>query len=263
MRKQDTPDFNHYQHNAPEFTEEILWHRVYAVGAASLLVVALIGWGLYAALGGASEDRSEAPFNEAPFNVEALAPTAALPAVDSASAAASNESEATQAPLKDQATSTPSTLEATAAAAEVATPAPDESAPIEPASAQPVAQQPDNNKAFAVKLSILSQDITDAALTNAINDLEPATKLASTEDLGNGFLKLYFYTDLQGRAGDTLLYSWYRNDKRVARIRIPVGSDRWRSHASKNISANMRGDWKVIVTDRQSKTLATAEFYLK
>ncbi|WP_290581107.1 DUF2914 domain-containing protein [Ketobacter sp.] len=250
MRKQDTPDFNHYQHNAPEFTEEILWHRVYAAGAAALLVVALIGWGLYAALGGASEDRSEAPFNEAPFNVEALAPTAALPAL-------TEEPEV----VEPQAGVEP--------AAEVATPGPAEQpAPIESTSAQPVAPQsvapqPGNNKEFAVKLSILSQDITDAALTNAMSDLEPATKLTSTEDLGNGFLKLYFYTDLQGRAGDALLYSWYRNDKRVARIRIPVGSDRWRSHASKNISANMRGDWKVVVTDRQSKTLATAEFYLK
>ncbi len=96
-----------------------------------------------------------------------------------------------------------------------------------------------------------------------MQELEPARVLDSTAALQDGFLKLYFYTDLQGHAGDTLIYSWYRNDKRVAKVRIPVGSDRWRSHASKNISAEMRGDWKVEVTDRRGNTLATSTFYLK
>ena len=268
MSKKELPEFNHYQQSAPEYTEEVLWHRVYAVAAAAVLLVAFIGWGIYVAL----KDETES------FNVDALAPTAALP--EQTEPAIAEKAE----PSGEDLVATEATdVEAEAVdnvAAEIQPPETDliETADqeiVEPAgisTAETTASTPQvaveksqsaDASEFAVKLKILSADITDAALTDNMKGLEPASKLTNTADLEDGFLKLYFYTDLQGHAGDTLVYSWYRNDKRVAKIRIPVGSDRWRSHASKNLSANMRGDWKVVVTDRKSNTLATAEFYLK
>ena len=256
MSNKELPEFNHYQQSAPEYTEEILWHRVYAVVAAAMLVVALLGWGLYVAL----KDEPES------FNVDALAPTAALPA-EAANEIVASTALVESAEIEVEAETVEAAVENVAVEIEAPAPAVIETADlekVEPAdlSAQAESQAADNSE-FAVKLKILSADITDAALTDHMNGLEPAAKLTNTANLQDGFLKLYFYTDLQGHAGDTLIYSWYRNDKRVAKIRIPVGSDRWRSHASKNLSANMRGDWKVVVTDRKSNTLATAEFYLK
>ena len=272
MSKKELPEFNHCQHSAPEYTEEVLWHRVYAVVAAALLLVALLGWGIYVAL----KDEPES------FSVDALAPTAALPAeaepTVSVKTESSTENLATGVNGITASTALVDSTEVEAetdenVAAEIQVPEPvaaevetADQEIVEPAGLSTVDM--DDSKAadakdFAVKLQILSSDITDAALTDKMDGLEPAAKLTNTANLQDGFLKLYFYTDLQGHAGDTLIYSWYRNDKRVAKVRIPVGSDRWRSHASKNLSAKMRGDWRVVVTDRKSNTLATAEFYLK
>lgn len=281
MSKKELPEFNHYQQSAPEYTEEVLWHRVYAVVAAALLLVALLGWGIYVAL----KDEPES------FSVDALAPTAALPAEAEPAVSVQTESSTENlAPGVNEITASAALVDSSGvetetdeniaveiqvpepAAAEVETTNQEivKPADISTEEAVPSAKlvETDDSKAadakdFAVKLQILSSDITDAALTDQMDGLEPAAKLTNTANLQDGFLKLYFYTDLQGHAGDTLIYSWYRNDKRVAKVRIPVGSDRWRSHASKNLSANMRGDWKVVVTDRKSNPLATAEFYLK
>lgn len=264
MSKTELPEFNHYQHSAPEYTEEVLWHRVYAVVAAALLVVAVLGWGIYAAL----KDEPEA------FSVDALAPTAALPpAVQANTDIAVETDNALESATENTVVEANESEEPNIETGIIATTLPENTEPVAPSTEPAPAQKPivtasgespsAESNDFAVKLKILSADITDAALTDHMQGLEPADKLTSTENLQDGFLKLYFYTDLEGHAGDTLIYSWYRNEKRVAKVRIPVGSDRWRSHSSKNLSANMRGDWKVVVTDRKSNTLATAEFYLK
>ena len=258
-KNRDLPDFNHYQHNAPEYTEEILWHRVYAVAAAVALLLALLVWGIYVAL--KSDDVDV-------LNVDTLAPTAAIPSTadtetTTSSAPLTVESEQQTLALVTEATRPLSQEEIPASTSpEGNAPQPtDQSETSQESTAATVTAPVDNP--FDVHVTILSNDITDAALTDTMNGLEPGSVLNDTSALQEGFLKLYFYTDLTGHAGDTLIYNWYRNDKRVAKVRVPVGSDRWRSHASKNISATMRGEWKVVVTDRKANTLASAAFYLK
>lgn len=266
MTDQQTPEFNHIQHNAPEYTEEILWHRVYAVGGAFVLVLTLLAWGLYAIFSSTgSSDES--------FRVETFAPSASIPQTEMGSEVEIN-AETKQSNVKheeaaaiqvEKDTSITTLLENSndsppiVTKPEAVTNSAQEAAAAPAAAVPPVVEPAD----YPVAISIQNQDITHAALTDRMNGLEPARELSSTANLDEGFLKLYFYTDLSGRAGDILTYSWYRNDKRIARIRVPVGSDRWRSHASKNISANMRGDWKVVVTDRKGNTLATSTFSLK
>lgn len=266
MTDQQTPEFNHIQHNAPEYTEEILWHRVYAVGGAFVLVLTLLALGLYTIFSSTgSSDES--------FRVETFAPSASIPQTEMGSeveiSAETKPNDVKQEVVaaieveKDAATATPmentNDRPQTVTKPEAVTNSAQEASAV-PAAAEPPAAKPAD---YPVVISIQNQDITHAALTDRMNGLEPARELSSTADLDDGFLKLYFYTDLSGRAGDILTYSWYRNDKRIARIRVPVGSDRWRSHASKNISANMRGDWKVVVTDRKGNTLVTSTFSLK
>jgi len=263
MTEKNTPEFNHYQHNAPEYTEEVLWHRVYAVAATVLLVVALSGWGLYNLF------KSDEPGN-APFKVEALAPSAAIPTAEDPAQTTTTTTEPAAAANAVADTEEAEPEETVAITSEAVTDEPVEVTP-EPADNRTesdtmavIDHTPSAaDDSYQVKVTILNADITHAALTDRIKELEPAREINSTTALDDGFLKLYFYTDLSGRAGDTLTYSWYRDEKRVARVRIPVGSDRWRSHASKNISAKMRGSWKVVVTDRKGETLATSEFYLK
>lgn len=262
MDKNEPQEFNHYQHNAPEYTEEILWHRVYAVIGGIALIIALLGWGVFALM----SDRNPEPV----FSVDSLAASGAIPAAEITAAQADPEAVKVDLIAQEQVaepqTSNPiiDTQEPEPLLAAENIDEPGELEPVELAPAA-VSSAPDTAEPeirHKVDTTIFNADITHAALTNTMRDLEPATELTTTDDLGDGFIKLYFYTDLQGHAGDTLIYSWYRNDKRVAKVRIPVGSDRWRSHASKNISANMRGSWKVVVTDRKGHALAESHFYL-
>lgn len=235
---EQTPEFNHYQNSAPEFTETILWHRVYgAIGLVVLLLAALI-WGSITLF--SAEDSQPTTHTHA---ISAVADIQQLPA----SNAIPSETEQNN------------TLEQTARQNEglqVDT----ESEVSEPVVSKPDGS-PDSN--YPVQIEIFNSDITSATLTDKMNRLEPAYALQNTSELDSPFIKLYFFTDLNGRAGDTLTYYWYRNNKQVAKVRVPVGSDRWRNHSSKNMSKEMRGDWKVIVKDRAGETMAKAQFTLK
>lgn len=296
MNKSTSPDlFNHYQQNAPEYTEQVLWGRV--IGAIAL-VVAISGaaaWGYFSLYSGNN--------SAGPLQVDALAPTGALPSKSetdtpptSQSTAVSTSSvtsevpsqepaiapqEPATAPIKDDkdklvANGQPSSQDLTSEPPALASISTSIEKPVttntasaetlqETVTATPsasIATNNENAEAYRVTVKVLNDDVAQASLTDEMSGLEPAHVLDSTANVGDGFLKLYFYTDLENRAGDTLTYSWYHNDKRVARVRVPVGSDRWRSHASKNITAEMRGDWKVVVTDRQGNRLAESKFHL-
>lgn len=244
---QNNPDFNHFQHSAPEYSEHILWHRVFGFAAVVLLLAGLLGWATYSLWQSLDRDTPA-------FNVEQLAPTAAIPTAEPVSIPTSEkvpeevpEEVPKQKELQQQEIDNGLT----------------ETDQITQNSTELVTHRIEKEDIYRIKTDILNNDIAQAVLTNKMSGLEPARELQSTAQLTDPFIKLYFYTDLQGRAGDTLTYNWIRNGKRVARVRIPVGSDRWRSHASKNISKNMRGQWQVEVKDKRGNLLATSRFILQ
>lgn len=280
MANKQQPEFNHYQDAAPEYTESILWHRIYAVaGVTALVVITLVGLGIWLFQ---LQTEQQVP---AHFDVQQLPITHSIPEhvsergmVESEEIAQTQVLAVAEADAKEEPlTATNSTQESTSikpATASKTKPSTTANATAEPAQqesdnpksaqtelAEQKPQLPDND--FKVVINILNQDISTATLTETMQGLEPVNPIQNTDSLNANFIKLYFYTDLNGRAGDTLTYTWLRNGKKVARVRIPVGSDRWRSHASKNISKNMRGDWQVIVTDKKGKELATTHFSLK
>ena len=277
---EQTPEFNHYQNSAPEFTETILWHRVYgAIGLVVLLLAALI-WGsitLFSAED--SQPTTHTPAISAVADIQQLPASNAIPAdteqhntleqterqneslqVDTES----EVSEQAEGLVKEQAEEHEVEVLNVALANSQQTPVSEPVVSGSVASEPVVSKQdgsPDSN--YPVQIEIFNSDIASATLTDKMNRLEPAYALQNTSELDSPFIKLYFFTDLNGRAGDTLTYYWYRNNKQVAKVRVPVGSDRWRNHSSKNMSKEMRGDWKVIVKDRAGETLAEAQFTLK
>ena len=260
MAKKQPIQFDHYSQSAPTYTESILWHRVVSVLGSAVILFAGIIW------------LSVSLFSPTPKeNLQTRFDVQSLPATNAIPAQSQQQPEAEQPTQKIKLALAPAQVTATSSA-----PISDKTAQTEPkatpkvnhsiSNAQPEVATPapkDSSTQFQVAIKILNQDISDAALTQQMQGLEPATVLDNTAELSDEFIKLYFYTDLNGRAGDTLTYTWLRNDKPAAKVRIPVGSDRWRSHASKNINKNMRGDWRVIVTDRKGNTLATSRFKLK
>ncbi|MGB3623415.1 MAG: DUF2914 domain-containing protein [Ketobacter sp.] len=251
----DKPQFDHYRHNAPEYTEQILWHRIVATIAVAVVIVALSAWGAYHLLKSSDDDNTTL----APLTASEDTPESG-DSIQLASAAEPQNQPVTKSPVA-AAEPTPEQPDTP-----VAVPTPMAAPAADKESVAALSGSIDTAKAaapeFSVNTEILSKDITRAVLANVIVDLEPKETLENTAQLTDPFLKLYFYTDLDGRKDDRIMYTWMLNGKEVARIRVPVGSDRWRSHSSKNINKDMRGEWKVVVTDKQGDTLASSEFVI-
>lgn len=291
----EKPDFDHYKHSAPEYTEQILWHRIVAVALFGLAVLILLVWlgywllakpstpapavniptglaqadnvsGDSVARTGVEGNSEESPIptpmltadeSATPDSKSMEAPSVAAaepPQPEEETAQSKSVPESGQPVLSQSKTGQPDLALAQAASD------PDPQADV-PSASQPESN-PINEAEFEVTTRIMDGDVSRAELASSMEQLEPDEAVENTSNLTDPFIKLYFFTDLKDRAGDRLTYTWVRNGETAATVRIAVGSDRWRSHASKNISQNMRGEWEVIVTDKVGDTLAKSHFIL-
>ncbi len=278
----DKPQFDHYSQSAPEYTEQILWHRIVITVVVALLIVAGSAWVAYKFLktpeaeiqsvpGLNQVGESSIPADDGPQDASVAdvnnggtlhVSTHTEPSGIAASEAAieSTPDDSAPEPLPQEVQPEPAEEPSAPMMAVATTTAPaEESEPISKADTTPKLSSAGS---YQVNTRIQSNDITRAELADEMVDLEPKSALDNTANLTAPFMKLYFYTDLTGRSGDRLTYTWSRNGTVAARVRIGVGSDRWRSHSSKNINENMRGDWEVVVTDKQGQTLASSHFVI-
>lgn len=72
--------------------------------------------------------------------------------------------------------------------------------------------------------------------------------------------KLMFFTQIDSMAGEHFFYEWKYERNVVARVKIDVGANRWRSHTYKTLSMNQLGDWRVSAVTADNKILATTTF---
>jgi hypothetical protein len=109
---------------------------------------------------------------------------------------------------------------------------------------------------------ILSKQVKRFLLTDSVRNREPVGSLSEVvpNRAESGVMAVYAFSEVVGMAGKTLHYRWIYNGKIRAEVRVGVGSDRWRSHSSKIVTANMRGPWRVELTSGPKELLATAEF---
>lgn len=76
--------------------------------------------------------------------------------------------------------------------------------------------------------------------------------------------KLYCFTRIVGAAEPTTITQvWYRGDREMARVELPVRSSDWRTWSSKRILPSWSGDWRVEVLDAAGKVLQTIPFTLQ
>jgi hypothetical protein len=76
----------------------------------------------------------------------------------------------------------------------------------------------------------------------------------------NGVALVCSFSEVIGLGGEVLEYRWLHDGKQVLRIRVPVGAERWRSHAEKTIYKRMTGAWRVELRDSADRLLASADF---
>lgn len=109
--------------------------------------------------------------------------------------------------------------------------------------------------------AVFSKNIRRAKLTLSITDKEPGEAAPESIHLNEGELtKVFFFTEIIGQAGKTVTHLWYKDGKLKAKVRIPVGSDTWRSYSSKYLDDTMAGEWKVKAVDKKGNELARSEF---
>ncbi|ABC30750.1 conserved hypothetical protein [Hahella chejuensis KCTC 2396] len=110
-------------------------------------------------------------------------------------------------------------------------------------------------------VKIFSDAISRAQLTQELDDSEPTNALRDSIVMNDeGLLRIYLFTEMMDMTGQTLYHEWYRDDKRVARIRIRPHRSPMRASSSKFIDRHMLGQWTVKVTGPEGNILAEAAF---
>ncbi|MEL0628292.1 DUF2914 domain-containing protein [Psychromonas aquatilis] len=107
--------------------------------------------------------------------------------------------------------------------------------------------------------TIFSDNIKRFSLAPYINGKEPAGDFSSLTFKKN-ITTIWAFSEAINLRNETLYYVWKLNGKQLAKVRVGVGADRWRSNSSKLVQKNMQGNWLVELQDSQGKVLANSKF---
>ena len=134
-------------------------------------------------------------------------------------------------------------------------------APPAPIPAPPTRQQAASAGLFSHSdTTIASSDIKRFVLAAAVRDKEPVGTLDDITLNRDNTATLYAYSEVVNRKDDTLRYVWTLNGRKVAEVKVPVWSNRWRSYSSKFVTENNKGEWRVELRDKGGKILASSDF---
>lgn len=103
----------------------------------------------------------------------------------------------------------------------------------------------------AVKRFGLSKSVVNRKPIGGIDAIRPDSR---------GVATVYAFSDVVGLRGNSVYYHWMLNGKQVAKVRVGIGADRWRSHSSKVINESMKGAWRVELRDPKGQVLASTDF---
>ena len=96
-------------------------------------------------------------------------------------------------------------------------------------------------------------DISRAVFTTSLIEREPANDL---ESVPYGEKMVYFFTEILNANATNVTHLWTYNDIEIARVKLSVGSDNWRTWSSKQIWHLTPGNIKVQVLDADDLILA-------
>lgn len=138
-------------------------------------------------------------------------------------------------------------------------PAESEAEAIETAEIEVVAETP--SSPFQLQdLKIHDSGVKRFQLAEAIANKEPVGELSDIRFNPDGSTTIWVFSEVMDMRGGRLNYVWLHEGKEIARVRVRVGSNRWRSYSSKNLNQAMTGSWRVELRDGEDRLLAAAEF---
>lgn len=73
--------------------------------------------------------------------------------------------------------------------------------------------------------------------------------------------KMYCFTDFFSVTERTVIYhNWFRKDQRYARVKLSVRPPRWATYSSVRLAENLKGPWRVEITDSGGNVMRTLRF---
>ncbi len=99
--------------------------------------------------------------------------------------------------------------------------------------------------------------VARSAFTTAVEDREPVDQVGQ---LGNDNSIIYFFTEIKGMSGHTVIHRWEQGGEVRAEVSFNIGGDRWRVWSSKNLEPSWLGEWQVSVVDEGGNVIAQESF---
>jgi hypothetical protein len=110
------------------------------------------------------------------------------------------------------------------------------------------------------KAEVFSEHIRRFTISQKVKDHEPIGNISDIHFDENNIATVYAYSDAIGLKDDTLYYKWFLDGKEIAKVKVSVWSNRWRSYSSKFIQPNMQGNWTVELQNKKGDVLAVNHF---
>jgi hypothetical protein len=154
------------------------------------------------------------------------------------------------------------TPEGNAAADGARRPAQDPQPPQADASSTASSYEVDGPTGFVEQeVTRLSGSVNRFLLAKSVVNNEPVGHLGAIVPDGSGVSAVYCFSDVLDMKDEVLYYDWLHDGRRVARVRVGVWGNRWRSHSSKVMNSRMKGNWRVELRRADGDELmASAEF---
>ncbi len=119
---------------------------------------------------------------------------------------------------------------------------------------------------FFTPIFLLAQETSTAAVTEisickAVQDRVP---VGADTSFSSDVQRLFCYTKISGAAADSsVTHVWYHGDKEMARQKLSVKADNWRTWSSKRIVDSWTGEWRVDVLSAPGTVLESKVFMVK
>ena len=108
-------------------------------------------------------------------------------------------------------------------------------------------------------VEILSSNVARFVITSSVIENEPNGKIDNII-FKNNIATVYAFSEVNDLKDTTLYYIWSMDGQQIAKVKLAINGDRWRSHSSKFIQPTMHGQWKVELKNGQDEILAVNRF---
>ncbi|MAG31210.1 MAG: hypothetical protein CL908_10030 [Deltaproteobacteria bacterium] len=96
-----------------------------------------------------------------------------------------------------------------------------------------------------------------AQFTTGVENREPVDQITF---VGTSVDRIYFFSDLRGFAGQTVIHRWIYDGETMAEVPFEVRGPRWRVWSQKSLLPDWIGDWSVEIVNAEGEIVAAETF---